>query len=169
VADRRFKRWHASLTPQLWFELKTRAAKAGLTPSAVLLAAYAETIAGWTRSESFTLNITVDDRQNVHPDVADMLGVFTTLTPLAIAQARSGAFNDRALAQQTQLAADLDQRPSVASKCSARLHSGPRSGSRFFAGGVHEPDREASFPEKHGLKVEYAITQTPKTGSTTRS
>ncbi len=165
LADRRFRRWHAHLAADVWSKLKRRAAKAGLTPSAVLLAAYAEVIAGWTRSDSFTLNITVGDREIVHPEVAGMLGVFTTLTPLAIAQARTGAFKIRAEAQQIQLASDLDQRAFNGvdvQRLIAQQAGDPEAGLLpvVFTSLLGET---GFCPEEHGLEPVYGITQTPQT------
>src|SRR5690606_9891892 len=98
------------LEPGHWSALKTRAGAEGLTPSSVLLAAYSEVLAGWTRQETFTLNLTVGDRQILHPDISCMLGVFTTLTPLAVYTARSGSFIERARTQQSELVNNLDHR-----------------------------------------------------------
>ena len=41
-----FERWHRRLDPAHWAVLQSRATEAGLTPSAVLLAAYSEALAG---------------------------------------------------------------------------------------------------------------------------
>ncbi len=165
MSDQRFRRWHARLPADLWSALKVRAANADLTPSAVLLAAYAEVIAGWTRSESFTLNITVGDRQSMHPHSAEMLGVFTTLTPLAIVRTRTGTFRDRARDQQAQLAADLDQRAFggvEAQRLIAQREGDPEAG--LLPVVFTSLLGEATFqPEQHGLEQVYAITQTPQT------
>jgi amino acid adenylation domain-containing protein len=110
LADPRFSRLNAQLTPAVWSKLKTRAAAAGLTPSNLLLTAYAEVLGTWARSDDFTLNLTVGDRRLLHPDVASLLGVFTNLTPLEIRAACRGSFLARARAQQQQLARDLDHR-----------------------------------------------------------
>jgi amino acid adenylation domain-containing protein/non-ribosomal peptide synthase protein (TIGR01720 family) len=110
LTDPRFGREHARLAPAVWAALTARAAAAGLTPATVLLTAYAEVLGTWARRDDFTLNLTVGDRRPLHPDVATMLGVFTTLTPLEVRGARRGAFRVRAHAQQRQLAADLDHR-----------------------------------------------------------
>ncbi len=110
LADPRFSRLHAELTPAAWNKLKARASAAGLTPSNLLLTAYAEVLGTWSRSDDFTLNLTVGDRRLLHPEVASMLGVFTNLTPLEIRGACRSSFLTRARAQQQQLARDLDYR-----------------------------------------------------------
>jgi amino acid adenylation domain-containing protein/non-ribosomal peptide synthase protein (TIGR01720 family) len=161
----RFARWQASLDAPSWTRLKARAAAEGLTPSSVLLAAYAEVLAGWTRSERFTLNLTVSDRRELHPDVASMLGVFTTLTPLAVEQARHGALRERARALQAQLAADLDQRAFCGievQRLLAQRAGDPHAGLLpvVFTSLLGEPGFEA---HRHGLSVVHAITQTPQT------
>ena len=110
LTDPRFVRHHARFAPDVWNRLTARAAGAGLTPSMVLAAAYAEVLGTWARVDDFTLNLTVGDRRPLHPGVATMLGVFTNLVPLEIRGACRGSFRARALAQQRQLASDLDHR-----------------------------------------------------------
>jgi non-ribosomal peptide synthetase component F len=80
-----------------------------LTPTAVLLAAYAETLASWSGSERFCLMITLFDRPAVHPDVHRVVGDFTSLL-LHEAAPGDGSFAQRARATQHQLFADLDHR-----------------------------------------------------------
>ncbi|MGE0155321.1 MAG: condensation domain-containing protein, partial [Reyranellaceae bacterium] len=110
LADGRFSRLHARLEAPQWRRLKQRAAERGLTPSNVLMTAYAEALGAWAASDDFTLNLTVGDRRPLAPEVAGMLGVFTNLVPLEMRAVRTGAFTERARAQQRQLAADLDHR-----------------------------------------------------------
>ena len=165
LADPRFGRQHARLDPIIWNTLKARAAAAGLTPSNLLLTAYAEVLGTWARSDDFTLNLTVGDRRPLHPEVATLLGVFTNLTPLEIRSACRGRFRDRARAQQQQLVRDLDQRAVSGvevQRLLARRAGDPRAGLLpvVFTSVIGEA--QVKLPDD-GIDVVHSITQTPQT------
>src|SRR5690606_19865841 len=168
LADPHFSRRHARLRLQAWQRLKARAAAAGLTPSAVLLAAYAEVLATWARSDDFTLNLTVGDRRPLAPEIARTLGVFTNLVPLAIHGARDASLRERALAQQRQLARDLDQRALSGvevQRMLAQRAGDPQAGLLpvVFTSMLGEARAElcGERPEQH-VEVLYSITETPQ-------
>jgi amino acid adenylation domain-containing protein len=104
-----FARRETVLEADLWAGLKARTNAANLTPSQVLLTAYAEVLGTWSRSPRFTLNITLADRPH-EPDMTRVLGVFTNLIPLEIDEACRGSFLERARGQQRQFAEDFDHR-----------------------------------------------------------
>ena len=163
LADPRFSRLNAQLTPAVWSRLKARAAAAGLTPSNLLLTAYAEVLGTWARSDDFTLNLTVGDRRLLHPEVATMLGVFTNLTPLEIRGACRGSFLARARAQQQQLARDLDHRAVSGvevQRMLAQRAGDPHAGLLpvVFTSVIGESQADLS-----GIEVVDSITQTPQT------
>jgi amino acid adenylation domain-containing protein len=106
----RFVRRSAQLEPAVWRQLKTRATGAGLTPSAVLLAAFAETLSAWSKHPHFTLNLTLFNRLPLHPQIDQIIGDFTSSTLLAVDASGSDPFVERARRLQTQLWDDLDQR-----------------------------------------------------------
>lgn len=89
--------------------LKTRAAKARLTVSAVLLAAFAEVLAVWSRSPHFTITLTLFDRLPLHPQVNEIVGDFTSVDLLAIDSCVEECFEARARRLQQRLWEDLDQ------------------------------------------------------------
>ncbi len=165
LADQRFDRHHGQLEPAVWTSLKARAAEAGLTPASVLLTAYAEVIGTWARSDDFTLNLTVADRRQLHPDVATMLGVFTNLTPLEIRGATRGAFLDRARTQQRQLATDLDHRDMTGvevQRLIAQRAGDPRAGLLPVVFTSVLGDYQVRLPADV-VDVVDSITQTPQT------
>jgi len=161
----RFVRWHCRLTAAQWTALQQGATARGLTPSVVLLAAYSEVLGNWTRQGAFTLNLTVGDRQLLHPDVAGMLGVFTSLVPLAVTAARSGDFLGRAQAQQAELADNLDHRAFSGvevQRALAQRAGNPEAGLLpvVFTSLLGEDGFAAG---RYGLRQVDAITQTPQT------
>jgi len=110
VTRARFVRRATRLQPDAWNRLKNRATRAGLTPPAVLLAAFAEVLSIWSKSPKFTLNLTLFNRLPLHAQVNDVVGDFTSLNMLAVDNAPQGTFEVRARRIQDQLWSDLDHR-----------------------------------------------------------
>ena len=106
----RFVRHAGRLPRTAWRLLKERGARAGLTPSAVLLAAFAEVLTAWSKSPRFTLNLTLFNRLPLHRQVNDVVGDFTSLTLLAIDNSAPAPFAVRARRIQERLWEDLDHR-----------------------------------------------------------
>ena len=106
----RFTQYTARLDPPSWAALKAQAAGAGLTPTAVLLAAYAETLARWGAGSRFTLTTTVANRPPIHPQIADAVGMFSETLLVEFDIDRRRTFAERAQALQTRLRRDLDHR-----------------------------------------------------------
>ncbi|MEU8501367.1 amino acid adenylation domain-containing protein [Streptomyces lavendulae] len=106
----RFTQRTVRLGREEWSALKDRAAAAGLTPSALLLAAYAETLATWGAGERFTLTTTVAHRPPVHPRVFEAIGQFSDTLLVEAEVDRSLPFAERAKALQTRLHTDIDHR-----------------------------------------------------------
>ena len=109
MAEVRFSRLTGRLGAAPWARLRSQAARRGLTPTALLLAAYAEVVGAWSKSPRFTLNLPMANRLPLHPQVDAILGDFTSVTLLEIDSA-PGSFVDRAAAVRDQLAGDLDHR-----------------------------------------------------------
>ncbi len=106
----RFVQYTARLDVASWTTLKARAASAGVTPTAVLLAAYAETLARWGAGSRFTLATTVANRPPIHPRIADAVGNFSETLLVEIDINRRRTFQERAHALQARLRRDLDHR-----------------------------------------------------------
>ncbi|MEM9447029.1 MAG: amino acid adenylation domain-containing protein [Cyanobacteria bacterium P01_E01_bin.6] len=104
------RRYTERIEPEEWQQLKYKAAYAGLTPSGLLLAAFAEVLTLWSRSPQFTLNLALFNRLPMHPQVNQILGDFTSITLLAIDNSATESFRDRALRLQKQLWEDLEYR-----------------------------------------------------------
>jgi len=106
----RFTRRRGTLDSERWQAIKARAAAAGLTPSGVLLAAFAEVLALWSKSPRFTLNLTLFNRLPLHPHVEELVGDFTSVTLLEVDAGGGHDFVDRARTVQDRLWEDLDHR-----------------------------------------------------------
>ncbi|WP_223736877.1 non-ribosomal peptide synthetase [Streptomyces purpurogeneiscleroticus] len=83
VTSAKFSSRSFGLRPEQWARLRQQALRHGLTPSMVLCWAYAATLQTWSASDAFTLNVTVNDRLPVHPDIDRVVGEFTSVILLA--------------------------------------------------------------------------------------
>ena len=106
----RFIRRTNTLNPELWKKIKQRAIQNNITPSGLLLAAFAEILTYWSNSPQFTLNLTLFNRLPLHPQVNQLVGDFTSSTLLEINNSGKDTFATRAKRIQAQLWSDLDNR-----------------------------------------------------------
>ena len=97
------------LEPKDWNRLKTRGAKAGLTPTALAITAFAEALKKWSRERSFTLCIAGSYRPPIHPEINEVLGNFSTISLLQVDDGPD-SFKDKAASIQNQLTAGLEHR-----------------------------------------------------------
>ncbi|MEG4215636.1 amino acid adenylation domain-containing protein [Microcoleus sp. Pol14C6] len=104
----RFKRWSDRLDLPTWQRLKTRTARASLTPTGLLLAAYAEVLSLWSKTPRFTLNVPRFNRLPFHPQVEEIIGEFASFTLLEIDNSKPESFEVRAKRLQEQLWQDLE-------------------------------------------------------------
>ncbi|MFZ3493746.1 amino acid adenylation domain-containing protein [Streptomyces sp. 5.8] len=103
----RFTRRETTLPAELWQGLKERAGRAGLTPTGLLLAAYADTMATWSASRHFTLNVPRLTRPVHDPAYHEVFGQFASFTLLEVDFRTGSTFGDRARGLQRQLRSDL--------------------------------------------------------------
>ncbi len=103
-----FRRRASRLDGMRWTRLKQIGTQRGLTPSAILLAAFSDVLRTWSRSSRFTINMTLFNRPAVHPQIDDLVGDFTSLTLLTADVRADESFFDLAERLQTQLSTDLD-------------------------------------------------------------
>ena len=106
----RFIRRSCLLERAVWDYLKQQAKSIGLTPSGLLISAFAEILTVWSKSPKFTINLTLFNRLPLHPQVNQIVGDFTSLTLLAINNSGQESFMVRARRIQRQLWQDLDHK-----------------------------------------------------------
>lgn len=83
--------------------LTEQANRRGVTLAMALATAYAEVIGGWSANNRFLLNLPLFDREPLHPDVAGLVGDFTSSVLLDIDLRESAPFATRAAQLQAQL------------------------------------------------------------------
>ncbi|ERT15075.1 non-ribosomal peptide synthetase [Photorhabdus temperata] len=103
----RFKRWQSVLPRQQWQTLTEKARHYQVTPSCLLLTCYAQVLAKWSESASLSINVTLFDRQPLHPDINHILGDFTSLLLLECHHLADENWLNRAQRLQQQLWQDL--------------------------------------------------------------
>ncbi|WP_282701391.1 type I polyketide synthase [Streptomyces sp. CC219B] len=106
----RFGRRSARLERDDWGALKAEAAGRGLTPTAVLLAAYGHALADWSGQDRFSLTLTLFDRPSGLPGADEVVGDFTSLMLHTVDRSGVTSFADAAARAQSSLFEDLDHR-----------------------------------------------------------
>jgi pyochelin synthetase len=163
ITHPRFTQHTIRLEPPQWTALKSRAATENVTPTTLLLAAYAETLACWGAGPRFTLNTTFANRPPIHPRIADAIGNFSETMLVGIDLDRQAGFGDRARALQTQLRRQLDNRHFSGIEVLRELAR--RGGSArmpyTFNSALGSPGVDASTLELFGPEI-YTCSQTPQ-------
>ncbi|SFE52769.1 pyochelin synthetase [Actinacidiphila alni] len=165
VRTPRFVRREAVLDRDTWARLRQRAAAAGLTPTGVVLAAYAEVIARWSATDRFTLNVPSMNRDPGVPGAADLVGEFASFTLVEADHREPGSFAARARALQRRLLEGLEHRELSGVRLLRRL-TAARGGERARLPVVLTSTLALSEPVPHALERAltqvYGITQTPQ-------
>ena len=108
VARPEFTRYQQVLPAEAWSALRTAATQRGVTPSVLLLTAFAEVLGRWSRQPAFTLSLPLFNRLPLHPDINAIIGDFTSLVLLEVDTAGPASFAERARAVQERLWQDID-------------------------------------------------------------
>ena len=109
LKEPRFQRSTSTLSAEQWTTLKSAASKSEVTPSCVLLTAFSDVLHRWSEEPGFCLNLSLFNREPVHPQVNDLVGDFTSVILLQV-DPPDKTFQERARRLQRQLWRDLDHR-----------------------------------------------------------
>ncbi|MFC6338652.1 amino acid adenylation domain-containing protein [Pseudomonas sp. CCM 7891] len=104
LAEVHFSRREFRLPAPQWQALRQRARDSGITASVLLLSVYSQALARWSDGQAHTLNLTLFDRQDVHPHIGRVLGDFTSLAPVSFYPQPQASFLAQAQAVQAQVA-----------------------------------------------------------------
>ncbi|WP_329171604.1 non-ribosomal peptide synthetase [Streptomyces sp. NBC_01477] len=161
----RFVRREAVLDRDTWSRLRQRAAAAGLTPTGVVLAAYAEVVARWSATDRFTLNVPSMNRESRVPGAADLVGEFASFTLVEADHSGRGIFTERARGLQRRLLESLEHRELGGVQLLRRL-TRARGGEQARMPVVLTSTLALSEARPHALERAltqvYGITQTPQ-------
>jgi yersiniabactin nonribosomal peptide synthetase len=103
----RFVRREFRLPAEDWSRLKSRASAHGFTASTVVAAAFTAVLERWSATARFTLNFTLFNRPEIHPEIYKIVGDFTSLLLVANDPVPGESFADRARRLQRQVWSDL--------------------------------------------------------------
>ncbi|EGV2902156.1 amino acid adenylation domain-containing protein [Salmonella enterica] len=106
----RFRQHLVTLDAARWQQLQQQAKAQQLTPAAVLMASWAETLYVWGAGEDFTLNVTISERRPIHPRAFSTIGPFSVPMLTEIHLDHQHSFIQRARRLQAQLHQDIDHR-----------------------------------------------------------
>ena len=105
-----FSRHFLHMDAPRWQQLKRQAAQHNITPTAAVMTAYAGVLQRWAAQDHFCLNLTVLNRQPLHPQVDQIVGDFTAVSLLEVDHRQPASWAERARAISHQLYDDLDHR-----------------------------------------------------------
>ncbi|RMS80463.1 Non-ribosomal peptide synthetase module [Pseudomonas savastanoi] len=108
ISQPHFTRRDRELSALQWSRLKELARQFAVTPSVMLLTAFSEVLALWSRQPRFTLSLPLFNRMPLHADVDDIIGDFTSLILLEVSLEAAASFTDKARAVQARLWQDID-------------------------------------------------------------
>lgn len=171
IGKPRFTRRSESLSKEEWFKVKNQAERLGLTGSSVLIAAFAEVLAAWSRTSRFTINLTLFQRVPVHSQVNQIIGDFTSTILFGIDWVAAKSFSDLARAVQTQLWRDIEHTHvsgvRVLREAAKNRNGGPGTVmpvvfTSGLAQGLPELERLERMEGQRFGTLTYSISQTPQ-------
>ncbi|WP_437981548.1 amino acid adenylation domain-containing protein [Sorangium sp. So ce117] len=160
VTPPRFVRHRGRIDRSAWESLKSRAKSSRLTPSAVVLAAFAQVLGKWSARPELSLTLTSFERPRLHEDVAEIVGDFTTVVLVGFDVGGRKAVSELARATQDQIWRAIEHRRAGAIPAlrQARAPSVPVVFTSLLGQGGAEPQSLFSWL---GKEV-FMVTQTPQ-------
>lgn len=99
----RTARHHHWLAPEAKQRLLAGAHARGITPAMALAAVFADTVGGWSAQSRFLLNVPLFQREPTHPDIARVVGDFTSSVMLEVDVTDNVSVTERARAIQRSM------------------------------------------------------------------
>ena len=110
VTAPRFRRREVHLDAAAWSAIGAQAKRRELTPSAVVATAFADVLSAWSADDDLTLNVTLFDRRDVHPDIDRVVGDFTSLVLVPYRPGAGTSWATRVRAMQEETWTSLEHR-----------------------------------------------------------
>ncbi|MEU4341002.1 condensation domain-containing protein [Nocardia sp. NPDC023852] len=161
-----FARRSGELSAPEWAALRRLAAEHGVTPSAVLLTAYADVLAAWSGDDRFSVMLTLIDRPVALPGIDDVVGDFTTLLAHEVDRTDSDSFAERVGRTQRQLFDDIDHRDYSALELLSEMSSS--TGQRqllpvVFTSALDAAELTGAEPDLEWAgRIVHGVSQTPQ-------
>jgi len=165
ICQPRFSRLQDHLSSAVWDNLQQVAVEHELTPPALLLASYTAVLSAWSREPDLTLNLTLFNRQAVHPQIDEILGDFTSLQLLDWKP--EPRWLESALHMQQRLHQDMQFRAISAIRVMREMARQKQSASAgvpvVFTCALGYSRDEGFLSHQSWLKPVWGISQTPQT------
>jgi amino acid adenylation domain-containing protein/non-ribosomal peptide synthase protein (TIGR01720 family) len=167
VTKPKFVRLHGYLEHDVWNQLKARAARARISPSAVVLSAFGQVLGLWSKSAHFCVNGTILNRWPLHHQVRKLVGEFASFAPVEMDLSSEHTFEEFARQVQIQSWESLEHRYVSGVRILreiARIRGGTAGGTLpiVFTSTLVAAAREEYFPISWLGEMDYLISQTPQ-------
>lgn len=161
-----FRRMEYALSEEATFAFFSRLKQYDLTPSLALCTAYMMSLSKWSMNKDVTLNLTMFNRQPIHPEVHQVLGDFTNIALLGYQAKSNVSFMEQVEPVRKELWNAIEYRSYNVINLLGQLaenHNDVIAAPYVFTSLI---DREGEGSEevmaKAGLKEIFAQTQTPQ-------
>ena len=164
----KFTRREVRLPSDRWSAIKETARRRGLTPSAVLITAYADVLRRWSKRPELTLNLTLFNRPPLHPQIGEVIGDFTSVVLVESRPEPEDSFAARAKRLHQQLMDDLGHSTysgvRVLRERARRLGGRPGAAMPVVFTSMIGFDSTSSLTETARMfgEVVYSVSQTPQ-------
>lgn len=108
VEKPKYQRITRHIEQKTWGRVKNLAADIGVTPSTILLALFSEALCYLSETQHFSLNMTMFNRQPVHPAIDKVVGDFTTNLLFAVDLRQKGSRREFIKKIQADLWRDIE-------------------------------------------------------------
>lgn len=108
TAGAAFERRFLEMPPEQWQRVRAFAAAQAVTPTTLVLMAYAAVLERYSQNKRFALNLTVLNRMPVHPEIHSVVGDFTTINLLEVDFSEGAPFLNVLKTVNRRLFDDLD-------------------------------------------------------------
>ncbi|MFK3865839.1 amino acid adenylation domain-containing protein [Pseudoalteromonas rhizosphaerae] len=173
IKEPTFYRLASRMTKSKWEALKKIASQYEVTPTIIVLGAFAEVLNRWAGTQHYVLNLTLYNRHPIHEQVNDILGDFTTLNLLEVDNRELNTdLATRFQRIQRQLWTDLEHRYYSGVEIQRDLTSvkGQHAGYPIvvtstlgLSGDEYDLAAMNAFDVGNDSEFEFGITQTPQT------
>lgn len=96
------------LDVQVWMRLKAHSSRLGVTPSALLLTAFTEVLAAYSRQPRFSISFNSTYRWPLHPQIEQLAGMFAFTMVLTVEHTAADSLEQRAKRLHEQILQGLD-------------------------------------------------------------
>ncbi len=156
-----FEQYLFYLDEDAYSKLCNTALKEKITPSNLVLTAYAKTLKDISNNKEFCIDVTVADRPEIHPDIAGLVGDFTVALILEIDDKKYDSYVDMAKTIQKRLWENMSHRSFTGAEVLREISKNTNADQVVSAVFTSTLGAMDTRKERKG-KLVYSISQTPQ-------